>query len=319
MCSFVQSLTKFTHTMSKNPYYYYGSIGSYVNFPDQPEESRKHTIIQSLWTRPITDKKRLKDTLFLCALSLECAHRCGYKVNMHTDNKGMQLLKTFGYDELLPTLQDIPASVPTELFAAGKWYAMFAEGFIGKIHMDVDIFLKKEGLLDRFYEDPHIDGICQMEEDMSQIDHTNIIIPMHILGYPSSTRPNWRGSMNTGIVGFNSPSLATKYMNNYGEALRMYTQEQFDKYKAEYPNHWLAFDFILEQVSLSYLSLGYNMYCLLPTKEPSYVADEIGYQHEQGANKWSASSLVKIKSNLNVLNHNLYVKALAASHKVDKV
>ena len=294
--------------------YYYGSIGN-LNGGVEPPVERKYTIIQSLWTKPFTDKTRLRDAMFIAALSLAFAHRSGYKVHMHTDKKGMELMKNFGYDELLPTLDNIPKSVPKELFAAGKFYAMFAEGFMNKIHIDFDVFLKKKGILDRFYEDSTIDGICQMEEDMPLIDHTNIIIPMHILGYPASTRPNWKGSMNTGIVGFNNTALASKYMNNYEAALRMYTQEQFDAYKAEHPNHWLAFDFILEQVALSHMSVGYNMYCLLPTKEPSYVADEIGYQHFQGTSKWKEENLTNMKRWLRKLDNRLYIVALAASRK----
>lgn len=283
-----------------------GRIGNFGN-ESSAEVERKHTIVQSLWTKPITDYKRLRETLFLAALSLECAHRSGYKVNMHTDSLGIRLLRNFGYDKLCSTLASIPSSVPVDLFAAGKFYAMRAEG-IGKVHVDIDVLLKKPGILDRFYTNRYIDCICQMEEDMPQVSHTNIITSMFQLGYPAATRPNWNGSMNTGVVGFNNPILAARYMNNYFDALKMYTKDVFDKYKAENPDAWMAFDFILEQVNLSCMSVGYNACTLLPTKEPSIVADKIGYQHLQGFYKWSDQPI--IKRELQRLNPELYMKVI---------
>ena len=283
-----------------------GRIGNFGN-ESSAEVERKHTIVQSLWTKPITDYKRLRETLFLAALSLEYAHRSGYKVNMHTDGLGILLLRNFGYDKLCSTLANIPPGVPVELFAAGKFYAMRAEG-IGKVHVDIDVLLKKPGILDRFYTNRYIDCICQMEEDMPQVSHTNIITSMFQLGYPAATRPNWNGSMNTGVVGFNNPILAARYMNNYFDALKMYTKDVFDKYKAENPGAWMAFDFILEQVNLSCMSVGYNACTLLPTKEPSIIADKIGYQHLQGFYKWSDQPI--IKRELQRLNPELYMKVI---------
>lgn len=90
-----------------------GRIGNFGN-ESSAEVERKHTIVQSLWTKPITDYKRLRETLFLAALSLEYAHRSGYKVNMHTDSLGVRLLSNFGYDKLCSTLASIPSSVPVQ-------------------------------------------------------------------------------------------------------------------------------------------------------------------------------------------------------------
>ena len=115
--------------MNYNDYYYYGCIGT-INGntgSDVPQPERKYVIVQSLWTKPIKSAEHLRKTLFIAALSLAYAHNSGYKVHMHTDSKGYELLKKFGYDKLEKTLDAIPASVPTELFAAGKFYAMRAE------------------------------------------------------------------------------------------------------------------------------------------------------------------------------------------------
>lgn len=290
-------------------------MGSYGGETPQPIE-RKYTIVQSLWTKPIKDKQRLKDTLYVAALSLAYAHRSGYKVHMHTDRQGMELLKNFGYEELLPTLDDIPNTVPTELFAAGKFFAMRAEGALGKIHIDLDVYIKKPHILDRFYENYKVDVICQQDEDFNHDLYDVKAKHMHIIGYPSGTRPSWTGSLNTGVVGFNNPVLASKYMSNYFEALRMYTKDKFEAYKAEnnVPSCDMLFDFILEQATLSYMSIGYNVLTLVPTKDASEVADKIGYQHDWGASKWEHMSL--IRANLQRVDRELYRIARLATYKV---
>ena len=267
----------------------------------------KYTIIQSFWTKPIKDKDKLKQLLYISALSLTYAHRSGYKVNMHTDSQGYEFLKDFGYDNLYKTLDEIPETVPTELCAARKFYAMKAEGITGKIHIDFDVFIKSSHLLDRFYEDKTIDIFAQQEENYEQIcKFDKLIQAMHVIGYPSTTRPNWKGSINTGIIGFNNRELANKYFNNYFSALKIYTQEQFNKYKEKNIKAQLTFDFILEQVTLSYYSIGYNVYTLVPTNNPTIIADKIGYQHLQGTIKWEKHSQIIIKQLLESFNVELY-------------
>ena len=202
--------------------------------------------------------------------------------------------------------------MPTDLFAAGKFYAMEAEGRVGKVHIDVDVFLKRP-ILDRFYTDSRIDAICQQEEDMQHIDHSDKIKHMHVLGYPPTTRPNWKGSMNTGTVGFNNAELANKYFDNYFDALKMYTADKFKNYWKKYGMQCLLFDFILEQIELSYLSVGYNVYTLIPSKEYSFVADKIGYQHLQGDWKWDADCQRLIRSFLSNIDARLFAVATETS------
>ena len=86
---------------------------------------------------------------------------------------------------------------------------MKAEGITGKIHIDFDVFIKKPHLLDRFYEDKTIDAIAQQEENYEESSHFygEIINAMHIIGYPSTTRPNWKGIINVGVIGFNNEEV----------------------------------------------------------------------------------------------------------------
>lgn len=262
-------------------------------------------IVQSFWTKPIA-KERLGDAMYMAALSMTFARRSGYKVHMHTDSFGMSLLHSFGYDNIYPTLDAIPDKTPRELFAAGKFFALRAEGIVGKVHADFDVFIKKP-CLDRFFLDKRIDVICQQEEDVAiYCDHDDKIRAMHVLGYPPATRPDWLGSMNTGIVGFNNAALAEKYMNNYFEALDMYTQDIFDQYRQTHEAPCLLFDFILEQVVLSYMSVGYNVLTLLPMHGKNLITKEIGYAHYSGPQKWSDHCMSAIKRKLHELDPLLY-------------
>ena len=313
--------------------YYYGAIGGFGTGDSTPATEKKYIVIQSLWTKPImgqidssagygsttsSDKrKRMRDTLYLAALSLAYAHRSGYIVHMHTDSYGAKLLKNYGYDKLLTTLDSIPESVPSELFAAGKFFSMRAEGRVGKVHIDIDVFLKKQGVIDKFYEDKGVDVLCQQEEDYERFCfYDDKIRAMHAIGYPAATYPEWRGCMNTGTIGFNNPSLAAEYFNNYFEALKIYTKKCFDEYRKKDKDACLLFDFILEQVNLSYMSRGYNAVTLVPTHNPNVVADAIGYQHLQGPNKWSEKSRQKIRTTLISVNRTLYTAARNAERKI---
>lgn len=261
-------------------------------------------VIQSFWTKPISDDAKLKSTLYIAALSLAYAHRSGYEVHMHTDRKGIELLRNFGYDELHTTLDDIPESVSPVLFAAGKYYAMKAEGVLGKCHIDLDVFLKKRGILDVFYRNKGVDAICQQEEDVSWGTHDDISYNMHVLGYPPTTRPDWPYSMNVGLLGFHNKELADKYFDNYFAATELYTNEKIDAYGVK--NSSMAFDFILEQHALHYMSIGYNIYTLLPKKNSGAAADILGYQHLMGGTKYQNNIQEKIKRQLMVIDPKLF-------------
>lgn len=295
--------------------YPYGEVG---NFDSQ---DRRDIIVQSLWTKPITDKEKLKKILYIAALSLAYAHSSGYIVHMHTDAKGAVLLKNYGYDKLLTTLDYIPKNVPTQLFAAGKYYAMKAEGIVGKVHTDIDVFLKRPGILDCFYRNNSVDVICQQEEDMRYTDHANKIVNMCIMGYPETTRPDWYGSMNTGVIGFHNEQLAEKYFGNYRKALAMYTTSKFEEHKknTKCEDTALLFDFILEQITLSCMSTSYNVRTLVPKVNPCEVADAIGYQHLQGDSKWERSTIEKVKQILLSKDKDLLKQAQTATHLVDKI
>lgn len=299
-------------------YYYDDGVGNFGT-EAAPEKERKYTIIQSLWTKPIKDKEKLKHILLIAALSLAYAHRSGYRVHMHTDAKGVRLFRRYGYEGLFDTLEKIPHDVPTELFAAGKFFAMTEEGGVDKVHIDLDVFLKKP-VLDVFYENPKIDLICQQDEPEEWSRHVDKRSNMFILGYPALTRPSWKGSLNTGVVGFHDPDLCGRYITNYMEALSMYTKDVFDRYRKTHivSDSGLLFDFILEQITLSYLSLGYNVHTLIPSdlSAINYVADNIGYQHLQGGGKWDKKKLYNYKAILAEMDRKLYLMANEAIARV---
>lgn len=304
---------------------YYAPIGG---FDAMPPSERKYTVVQSFWTKPILQsdnslshrRRRMRETLMIAALSLAYAHRSGYKVNMHTDSFGYELLKDFGYDRLLKTLDTIPDSVPKELFAAGKYFAMKKEGKTGKVHIDTDVFLKRAGVIDKFYTDKSVDVIVQGEEDYDGCICAQLAIPhMEAIGYPPKTNPRWRASWNTGVIGFNNVGLAATYINNYFKALDMYTEDVFEAYKREHQSHFLNFDFILEQVNIAWLGKACRPYMLVPMANPTEEADRIGYQHLQGGSKWTASSQTMVTAILKAIDYQLFTAAFKAGNLVNRM
>lgn len=302
--------------MSNYDYAAIGGFGGETVAPGAAAKGKGYWIVQSLWTKPFEGREgQLRKILHIAALSLAYAHRSGYKVAMHTDSRGYKLLLRYGYDRLRKTLDSIPESVPTMMFAAGKYYAMEAEGFVGKVHVDVDVFLKQP-VLDVFYENKGIDLICQQDEVYDSREYDKKVKHMHVLGYPTCCRPGWQGSVNVGVMGFNDPILARRYFDNYKEGLDMYTAGMMEDYMAEQGLPYLFLDFILEQQTLSYMSQGCDVHALLPPRDASWVADKIGYQHLQGAGKYGEAVTYHVDQALQRLNKRLWQEAEKAAKSV---
>jgi len=65
------------------------------------------------------------------------------------------------------------------------------------------------------------------------------------------------------------------------------------------------------------MSVGYNAYALLPTKEPAKVANKIGYQHMQGSWKWSDERQEIIKLYLMNTDKKLFDAAVRAAEVLE--
>lgn len=248
-------------------------------------------IIQSFWTKPMREAD-IPYHVELAKLSLYYAHRSGYKVRMYCDNAAIPYLRPLGYDSLVNTLEQMPANIPTSLFAASKAYAIAAEidrGARHIVHTDYDVFIKKP-LLDEFFYDNSIDCILQCREDYGCFAETydSIAMTLHCIGYPLTMDPDHKGISNTGVIGFNNLYLASDYIHNYKAALAYLCDGRFNRVCRQYGLD-MRLDFVLEQVTIDYMiaSGDYTVRYLLPGgKSASRCAELIGYQHLQGPKKY---------------------------------
>lgn len=243
------------------------------------------------------DKESLSLQLDLAALSLYYAHRSGYKVHMHTDSVGMELLKDYGYDSLLPTLDEIPSDIPESIFAYGKILALEHEP-IGAVHTDLDVFIKKP-LLDEFFEDKNIDVVLQCEEISIQDDiYERLRTFFREYGYPPELAVDHTLPANVGVIGFNNQHLRDEYIRRYKACAEYYkgTSERL-------------MDLFFEQVNVHYLveHYGYRAWYILGQIGYHHMdgvcdfCDRIGYQHLQGGGKYNPDARAIIRKYMETL------------------
>lgn len=245
--------------------------------------TKEKIIAQSFWTKPMGNT--LQMNLDLAALSLYYAHRSGYTVHMHTDSVGMLLLKDYGYDSLLPTLDDIPSDIPECIFAYGKILAIEREP-IGAVHTDLDVFIKKP-LLDRFFEEKTIDAVFQCEEICETDDiYERLRTFFRGYGYPPELAIDYLLPANVGVIGFNNLHLRDEYVRRYKACADYYKEAREG-----------MMDLFFEQVNAHYLveHYGYRAWYILGQIDYHHMegvcdfCDRIGYQHLQGGYKHTDS------------------------------
>ena len=249
--------------------------------------------------------------LFCAINSLIGAHKCGYKVRMHTDSTLYPLLKDFGYDEIIIDLDNL--ETPTCLFAYSKFVALETEP-IGTICMDIDVILRKP-CLDNFYIDKGFDVILQYREVAAKcyMDYYNLLkTKLAITGYPSCIHPFHNCQSNVGVIGFNNVELKEKYFNSYKAAVKWFVENnKIDEYKDD------ILDLILEQTEIDYLVQNKNVMYIYSNFDWTYDEDQkgiieqrdkIGYLHLQGNDKNEPEVIEALKKNAKQYNNKLYDK-----------
>lgn len=256
-------------------------------------------IFHSFWTKP--NKHHLLDILWFYGLSLAYLKRLGVDVNLHTDSKGEQLLKNLPYSNIYLTLNNIPEDFPSICWAGGKFFAAQAEE-LGNIHIDGDVFIKKEECLNRFYTDK--DVLVQSTEDSfgrnPEMDHiTNIFKNIGIdVRCPRSC------GLNCGVIGFNNQELKEKYIKGYFDNV----QKLKTYLTSEAPINFCTPDLVLEQRYLFELTKdNYSYQCVCEGFNYDDInnnAKKLGYLHLLTNRKYNHTE--QIKEWLKKLNPDIY-------------
>jgi len=264
--------------------------------------------IHSVWTKPMKGdrwgiKDQLKNNLWLFALSIAYIKKQGHEIVLHTDKLGKEIYGQLPYDKVFLTLNKLENSAHEIFWAAGKLLALKAEP-IESIHIDGDVFLKKPKVFD-LINNSRADLIAQMIEGCICINYSykdSLDIVTLSLGKktPVELNVNQNSAINCGLVKFNNPEFKKRYIDGYEKMLKICNNEHFVKRKSKHIH--ACPDLILEQWWLKSVLEYYNysLQTILPDMDTersfdkiSNTANEIGYTHVVGSDKYYQIGIVK--------------------------
>ncbi len=271
-------------------------------------------LVHSLWMKPMLNnsrgvslKKHLKTTIWCYASSVAFAYKYNQPIVLYTDDIGRKLLSYLPYDHMYSL--NIPADTPSELWAAGKFYAL-QQMNLGDIHIDGDVFLKSPSLIELMLSlMSKNDLIVQSIEDSWNVlsnyysASRDIVNTFHIPLSPGCTS-DYSYAWNCGVVGINNESLKAKYLEAYLSVLN-YIKRHPDIIEVIRRTPNCTMDLLFEQQHLYELSKGYKVGNLLGAGKVAYDnAQQLGYQHILGSSKWDC--LRQIKKQLKSVNPEIY-------------
>ena len=268
----------------------------------------KKKFVHSFYSRPLSGDLfelgpivRLMGNIYYYALSVAYAKRSGASIVLHTDSFGAKMFSDIPYDDIIVDLDEIPV-LNRSFFAAAKMWAMANED-LGSIHIDGDVFIKNEQLVDNMFNTPY-DVIVQSFEPGEW--YINIIKKLQKFGDPRIlsrcgiiTNPIL--SYNTGVLGFKNEKLKEDFINTYKYLVKYYSDHGMVVEK------WDAPDIVLEQLGL-YSKVQDGSYKVMKVLNSPYSKEpaEIGYQHVLTSKKFS--ELDKCRDLLKVMDKDTYEK-----------
>lgn len=268
---------------------------------------KKPNIIHSFYSLKCCDKD-----LFLqsCYFILSCLYmkQIGGNISIHTDDKFASLMDGCPYDNIYVDLNDC-YEAPRKFFAYAKLISLAKEP-LGTIHIDGDVFLKKEGILDMldFNDYDCITQHLELREFCTCPDVWDASSDYFIkIDYPYYMQRFCSKMYNCGVLGFNNEKLFKEWYDNYFKMLDDFVCHSNGSNKG-------IPDIIIEQQSLTDLCdyKGYKAKTLFPSDniaKINYLANEIGYQHTVGHAKSDdiVMCLQKIKS-MSPKNYDIILK-----------
>lgn len=235
------------------------------------------------------------------ALSCLYAKRSGFKIVLHTDKKGAELLKSAPYDKIIVDLEDQISPRP-RIFAWPKFKALQNEDE-GAIHIDGDVFLKK-GILRKLMKFDDCDIIVQSKEIKGMYQYGYLweesTQSFAHCEYPSFLPRRCKTMYNCGVIGFKDKKLWEEYNKWYWYLIDQYNCLGIDMCSVP--------DLIAEQQLLYEFAKHKNLKVreLINFESIQDSAKEIGYQHLLGSAKFR--NLDKIKQILKAMDINIYNK-----------
>lgn len=267
--------------------------------------------VHSLWTKPLIVNRRNIDfktsllTTILCnATSVAWINHLGGKINLYTDGFGWDMLDFLPYDNIIDL--KVPVHIPTCTWACGKFLTL-EQMPLGDVHIDGDVFLKSDKLIE-LCSDISYDMVVQSIENdkttlrkyyskvRSILVKNNIKAPSCSLGESSS--------YNCGTIGFFNNELKHKYLVEYFTTLNNIINNKQCLLELNKDLNAIP-DLILEQQFLYELAAPYKVNNLLGDAETMYDnAIKLNYQHILGGFK--ENQLNNIIEELKFVDEKIY-------------
>lgn len=241
--------------------------------------------IHSFNTRPmaincydVSGLRRLLGNVWYFALSVAYIRRAGYPIVLHTDTLGAALLGHLPYDDVKLTLDDMPDDLHPRFWAAGKMWALEAEG-TGAVHIDGDVFIKRRELADDMAHSGW-DFIAQHYESSEWYEKENVLFdraPEACAAH--GLYPHRNGAYNTGVLGFRDAALMRDFIGGYKDLAAYFSRSHGTVLDSD---DFLTPDVILEQRRAYQLCAGHHsrVKLVLPG-DANHGAQAVaaGYQH----------------------------------------
>ena len=270
--------------------------------------------IHSFNTRPMAINcydvgglRRLLGNVWYFALSVAYIRRAGYPIVLHTDTLGAALLGHLPYDDVKLTLDEMPDDLHPRFWAAGKMWALEAEG-TGAVHIDGDVFIKRRELADDMalsewdFIAQHYESSEWYEKENVLFDRAPEICTAHGLD------PHRNGAYNTGVLGFRNEALLRDFIGGYKDLAIYFSRSHGAVLDSD---NFLTPDVILEQRRAYQVCVGrHSRVKLVLPGDANHGAQAVaaGYQHVVTSRKFEQLDLCR--STLEKISPDIYHKTL---------
>jgi hypothetical protein len=280
--------------------------------------------VHSYWSKPsnngrwnIESDKQEVSNILIQSLSFAYLKRLNLKTILHTDDKGKKMFSHLPYDEVHLTLNNIPKDIPNYVWAYGKFFAMKDEP-LGSVHIDGDVFIKKEECVKRIKEGKYDVLMQNIECEPDTKEGVRIYSWSwdRLKEIKFSDEFDWEHGYfgyNAGIVRLMNQELKDKYFNFYFNSVDDIKQ-QTAAMKQLNEDNLACPDVILEQQSIFEIINrdSYSIKLLLSnTKDfptTQLHAKQLGFQHLIGMKKYSL--IYRVKHTLSIIDNELYQKTM---------
>lgn len=275
------------------------------------------TFIHTNWTEPAKSNRwnqgvveQTLKNIWYYTLSFTYLKRLGQRVELHTDDFGKMCLDHIPYDNIHLTLNTIPKDIKPYMWAYGKFWAL-KDCDLKTCHIDADVFIKSVDCINAITNESY-DLLVQCQEIDLNSDKWPVPLyrgtadTLSHLNYPVWSQQAISSAYNTGILRFNNQKHKDDFINEYFRcALECSTSDKlvYSILKNNGCGTPATADLILEQQFMYDSAVAHNIKVknLIKWENATELANNIGYQHVLGAQKYNENNVrmcVKLVYNL---------------------